>query len=114
MSKIIANNSQMKCSSGSAPASIKVTSQTSHKVSGQLIATEKDKASMSNIPNFGNCKSQPKDPPCVPSPTSWSKVSTITSINGAKALLQISECSCAKGGKITFVGSGSNSQSESK
>lgn len=103
MAKIVVNGTQMKCSSGTNPAEMHVSSQTIHKVSGQLIATEKDKKPSENIPSFGNCKSQPKEPPCVPSISSWSNVSAITSVNGLKVLLQSSECTCSKGGKITFL-----------
>lgn len=114
MEKLIINSAQMECTLGAAPAKLLITSQTYYKISGKLVATEKDKITMVNIPSFGVCKCASPSPPCVPTPTKWDKVSQLTSISGSKALLQSSFCQCAKGGKISFVDSGGNNKVGSK
>lgn len=114
MEKLITESAQMECTLGAAPAKLLITSQTYYKISGKLVATEKDKITMVNIPSFGVCKCISPNPPCIPSPTKWNKVSQLTSANGSKVLLESSFCQCAKGGKISFVDTGGNNKVDSK
>lgn len=114
MEKLITDSTQMKCTLGAAPAKLLITSQTYYKVSGKLVATEKDKIPMVNIPTFEVCKCTSPNSPCIPSPTKWDKVSQLTSANGSKVLLESSFCQCAKGGKISFVDTGGDNKVGSK
>jgi hypothetical protein len=114
MPRIITNSTQMQCTLGASPVPIVVTSQTFAKIGGGLIATEKDKTPMVNIPTFGVCKCGSPPPPCVPSPTAWQATSTVHTVNGAKSLTDKSFCMCAKGGKISFMNAGANTHVEGK
>lgn len=102
MKKIIVDNSSLECSLGTKPSSIKVSSQGCSKIEGQLVATEADKASVSNIPSFGNCKRVWYNPICKPMPIAWSSFAKDNKINGLSKLLINSTCDCSYGGIISF------------
>ncbi len=109
MSKIITDKATMQCSLGTKTATLKVTSQNFIQIDGGLIATEKDKEGMTNIPTFGNCRCVWYQPACIPQPIKWEKVISHNTVNGLAKLTDDSECPCAKGGKVTFVDTGENS-----
>jgi len=98
----------MTCSLGSIPTAIKVTSQNFKKINSSVLATDVDKESIVNIPSFGSCNRAWYKPACVPSPQPWQKTAVATAINGAKKLTVDSFCMCTKGGKISFIDTGSN------
>ena len=108
MPKIITEQAQMKCTLGAKPEKLSVTSQTYIKIAGGLVATEKDKEPMVNIPSFGNCKCNPYNPPCVPSPQAWQKTTVKDSVDGMKKLTKDSTSMCSKGGTISFIDTGKN------
>jgi len=98
----VLNNSQIICTSGSAPVALKVTSQLHSKIEGQLIATEMDHKPMQNISSFGTC-SLKNGSPCSPSISKpWKGCSFIT-IENKKKLLPDSMCSCDTGGQISII-----------
>jgi len=100
-SKIL-NNTQIICNAGSAPAILKVTSQTNSKIEGCLIATENDYKPIENIKPFGTC-SLKNGNLCTPATSSpWTKCSFITVENKRKLTIN-STCNCSTGGKISIV-----------
>lgn len=106
---LITEGSQMKCSLGTKPSSIKVTSQSFKTIDNSLIATEADKAGMTNIPSFGNCRRSIFRPSCTPASTNWENTAQTQSLDGMKKLADDSFCMCSHGGKIEFTDTGSNS-----
>lgn len=108
MPKIIVNGSQMKCSLGTAPSQIKVTSQNFSKICSRLIATEADKEGITNIPSFGACRRSSPPPSCVPSPVKWENTTIKDNIVSNKKLTLKSFCMCSFGGKIELIDSGDN------
>ena len=108
MAKLIVDGAQMHCTLGMKDAPIKVTSHSFVKISGALVATEADKVGMVNIPTFGTCRCGSPDPPCVPQFQGWQQTVRKDNINGMKKLTQQSFCTCARGGRITFVDTGKN------
>ena len=108
MAKIVTEKAQMQCTLGQKPAQLAVTSQTFVKIVDALVATEKDKSPMSNIPSFGNCKCNWTQPPCVPAPQEWQQTTQKDNIKGMKKLIKDSFCMCSKGGKISFIDTGKN------
>lgn len=105
---LITEGSQMKCSLGTKPSPIKVTSQSFKTINNALIATEGDKEGMTNVPSFGNCKRNIFFPPCTPKPIKWEQVAQMQSLEGQKKLTEDSFCMCSQGGKIEFIDTGSN------
>lgn len=108
MSKPVTNNATMQCSLGTTPSQIKVTSQSFSVIEGELIATENDKQSMVNIPTFGNCKCVWYHPACIPKPENWVNTAETNTVNGMAKLTLQSQCSCTKGGTISFIDTGVN------
>ena len=102
MSKLLTENSILRCSKGVAPMPMKVTSQQVNKIGGLLTATEMDIAPIVNIPCFGTCL-QGQPVPCSPIPTVWTKTSKIIKVNGFKCLTQDSVLKCSKGGTISVL-----------
>lgn len=84
------------------------------KINGDLIATESDKESVTNIPSFGTCKRVWYNPICQPVPVQWTDVSAFNSILGQKKLIQSSKCKCQYGGEISFIDTGSNEHVKSE
>ena len=108
MPKLVIQGAQMKCNLGFTPSKLSVTSQFFKKINNALVATEKDKEGLINIPSFGNCTCSWPNPPCVPSPQQWLQITQKDSINGNKKLTEDSFIMCAKGGKIEFIDTGKN------
>ena len=114
MAKLVVNNSQMQCSQGTDISAINISSQNIVAIAGEFVATEKDKISVGNIPSFGVCKCSSPNSPCLPQPQGWQQTTKKDSINGMKKLTEQSFCMCAKGGRISFIDTGSNTFVESE
>ena len=97
----------MCCTLGTGQTKLTVLSQSFRSISGALVATEEDKIGLNNIPSSPN-------PPCIPQPQGWQQTTQKDSINGMKKLTEQSFCMCAKGGRISFIDTGSNSFVESE
>ena len=85
-----------------------VTSQTFRRIADALVGTEADKDGMVNIPSFSICKCSSPNPPCTPQPQGWQQTTKKDSFNGMKKQTEQSFCMYAKGGRISFVDTGSN------
>ena len=114
MVKLVVNNSQTQCSQGTDISAINISSQNIVAIAGEFVATEEDKIGVGNIPSFGVCKCSSPNPPCIPQPQGWQQTTQKDSINGMKKLTEQSFCMCAKGGRISFIDTGSNSFVESE
>lgn len=108
MSQDIVHGAQMRCTLGSAPAQIQVTSQLFVQIKNKLVATEKDKIAIVNIPPFGTCRKGFFSPPCTPALQDWQSTTLKDNINGYKKLTDESFCMCSQGGCITFADTGIN------
>jgi len=105
--EFITTGAILKCSEGTLPTPMKVTSNTSIKIGGFYAANEKDKVPIVNISPFGICLKLTKSTPipCVPSPLQWEDTASLK-IKGANALMFKSCINCSIGGKIEIVTSG--------
>lgn len=114
MPKIITHGATLHCTLGVKESNLMVTSQTFRRIADTLVGTEGDNKGMVNIPSFGVCKCSSPNPPCLPQPQGWQQTTKKDSINGMKKLTEQSFCMCAKGGRISFIDTGSNSFVESE
>jgi len=114
MAEIIVNGATLQCDKGTKTAQILVTSQQFTYIDDNLVATEKDIQSMTNIPSFGNCRCVWYQPACVPQPLQWEGTTLEDSIDGIKELTLNSICKCGKGGIITITNSGASSLADSE
>ncbi|MFD0863742.1 PAAR-like protein [Sungkyunkwania multivorans] len=80
------------------PAEIKVTNNRNVKLYGEKMASMADIVPEVNIPCFGQCKNGLKK--CVPVPTKWENVSSLTTVSGNSYLLSDSYFMCGQGGKV--------------
>ena len=112
--KIVTNGALMCCTLGTEQAKLTVLSQSFRSISGALVATEEDEIGLINIPSFGVCKCSSPNPPCIPQPQGWQQITKKDSINGMKKLTEQSFCMYAKGGRISFAETGSNTFVESE
>ena len=85
-----------------------VTSQTFRRIANTLVVTEGDNKGIVNIPSFGVYKCSSPNPPCLPQPQGRQQTTQKDSINGMKKLTEQAFCMCTKGGRISFVDTGSN------
>lgn len=91
----------LKCSYGTKPSSLKVTSQSNLSMRGKFTATEKDNIPNANILPFGNCTNLPFNPPCpLAIIGKWTNVSKTFTIKGGAVLLDCSSMKCSVGGEI--------------
>ena len=114
MPKIITHGATLHCTLGVKESNLMVTSQTFRRIADALVVTEADNDGMVNIPSFSICKCSSPNPPCIPQPQGWQQTTQKDSINGMKKLTEQSFCMCAKGGRISFADTGSNSFVESE
>ena len=114
MPKIITHGATMHCSLGTEKTKLTVTSQTFRRIADALVGTEGDDEGMVNIPSFSICKCSSPPPPCIPQPQGWQQTTQKDCINGMKKLTEQSFCMCARGGRISFVDTGSNTFVESE
>lgn len=105
--EFITTGAILKCSDGTLPTSMKVTSNTSIKIGGFYAANENDKNPITNITPFGICLKLTKSTPvpCTPSFTAWEDTASLK-IKGGHALMFKSCINCNVGGKIEIVTSG--------
>ena len=108
MPKIITHGATLHCTLGVKESNLMVTSQTFHRIANTLVVTEGDNKGIVNIPSFGVYKCSSPNPPCIPQPQGWQQTTQKDSINGMKKLKEQSFCMYAKGGRISFVDTGSN------
>ena len=112
--KVVTDGASMCCTLGTGQAKLTVLSQSFRSISGALVATEENKSGLDNISSFGVCKCSTSNPPCLPQPQGWQQTTQKDSIYGMKKLTEQSFCMCAKGGRISFVDTGSNTFVESE
>ena len=109
MPKIITHGATLHCTLGVKESNLMVKSQTFRRIADALVGTEGDNKGMVNIPSFGVCKCSSPNPPCPPpSHEGWQQITKKDSINGMKKMTEQSFCMYAKGGRISFVDTGSN------
>ncbi|WP_212004468.1 DUF4280 domain-containing protein [Chitinophaga sp. HK235] len=99
--KYVCDLAEVKCTCGSNPGKLKVTSNPGVYLQDTLKATAKDKTI---TPNFGSCSSQ-KNNPCQPALMEWQDLAADVSLGDqAHFLLERSTNQCsAGGGKITIT-----------
>ena len=114
MPKIITHGATLHCTLGVKNSKLTVTSQTFRRIADALVGTENDNRGIENISSFGVCKCSSPNPPCIPQPQGWQQTTQMDNINGMKKLTEQSFCMCAKGGRISFVDTGSNTFVESE
>ena len=112
--KIVTDGASMCCTLGTGQATLTVLSQSFRSISGALVANEEDKIGLNNIPSLGVCKCSFPNPPCLPQPQGRQQTTQKDSINGMKKLTEQAFCMCTKGGRISFIDTGSNSFVESE
>ena len=107
------------CTFGTAPAPIKVTSQSTVMADGKPVATIQDCAAMSNVGPFGMCTTLTNPQvasataaalgvltpqPCVPVPAgTWIPTQTTNLIDGKPVLTQDCKLMCSYAGQITIT-----------
>lgn len=106
MSEYATKGAMLKCTGGSCPSKLQVTSNSLLSVQGNEVATISDKIPMTNIMPFGSCKLKPFSPPCVPAPIMWTGFLNSVEIPGGNPLLKTSTIQCACGGMISIQNSG--------
>src|SRR3954465_451113 len=122
------NGAQLKCSQGTAPASLTVLPANGTSGDEQAAATVNDFIPMTNIAPFGMCQTQANPQvaaatsaaqgvltpqPCIPVTTSpWSPGSNIVTIQGTKALRDDSKCNCTWTGSIEITDPGTTVETE--
>ncbi|WP_298315320.1 DUF6531 domain-containing protein [uncultured Aquimarina sp.] len=96
----VPEGTSLKCSNAVScvPAEIKVTNNKNVKLYGEKMASMADITPEVNIPCFGQCKNGLKT--CVPAPSKWENVSSLTTVSGSNYLLSDSFLMCGQGGKI--------------
>ena len=114
MPKIITHGATRHCTLGVKEYNLMVTSQTFRRIANTLVVTEGDNKGIVNIPSFGVCKCSSPNPPCLPQPQGRQQTTQKDSINGMKKLTEQAFCMCTKGGRISFIDTGSNSFVESE
>ncbi|BBA30091.1 DUF4280 domain-containing protein [Prevotella melaninogenica] len=114
MLKVVTDGALMSCTLGNTKSVLIVDSQSFANISNKFIGTEEDNQGLKNIPSFGVCKCSSPYPPCIPQPQGWQQTTRLDNINGMKKLTEQSFCMCAKGGRISFVDTGSNTFVESE
>ena len=108
MPKIITHGATLHCTLGVKESNLMVTSQTFRRIADALVGTEGDNNGMviSLVLEFANVV--PPNPPCLLQPQGWQQTTKKDSINGMKKLTEQSFCMCTKGGRISFIDTGSN------
>jgi len=112
MPQKLTDKATLFCDKGEKPSQLKVTSQTFSKAENKLIATEQDKQTETNIPNFGTCIITRSK--CNPTVIKWDKTTEKDIINNYKILTEDSTCQCSVGGKISVQDKGHRGKHETK
>lgn len=97
--KYVVEEAELRCSAGSTPAKLIVTSQKSNKIEQKLQATENDKTLMGNFGACAFCNGNA----CAPALQQWKVISSKKTIKGQKLLLDDSFIQCAKGGVVNIT-----------
>ena len=119
MSLLVTATGTAMCSMGTAPAPIKVTSQTKALAGGKPCATVQDAQPMANVGPFGMCTSLANPQvaaataaalgvltpqPCIPAPAGmWIPTKPKVLIGGKPCLSQDCKMMCAYAGQISIV-----------
>lgn len=127
MPKLVINGAGLRCDQGASPGSL-IVLPPPISADKQPLATVQDYKPMVNIPSFGMCKTQANPSvasataaaqgvltpmPCVPVTTSpWSPGSTVTDIDGVKALTDDSTCKCTWTGTISITSAGTTIETD--
>ncbi|MFO0549569.1 MAG: DUF4280 domain-containing protein [Polyangiaceae bacterium] len=127
MPKLVVRGAQLRCNKGTAPGSLSIP-RSPVTADGPTTATVNDYIPVTNIPTFGQCTTQANPTvatataaaqgvltpmPCVPVVASpWSPGSSITTIDGVKALTDDSKCSCNWTGSISVQSAGSSVETD--
>ena len=97
--KYVVEEAELRCSAGSTPAKLIVTSQKSNKIEQKLQATENDKTLVGNFGACALCNGNA----CAPALQQWKVISSKKTIKGQKLLLDDSFIQCAKGGVVNIT-----------
>jgi len=116
MPKLVVHGAKLKCDQGLAPSSLSVLPVIGSEADEKPVGTVNDSVPTLNIAPFGMCKTQSNPQvaaattaaagtltpmPCIPVVTGpWSPGSTLTTLQGVKALTDDSTCRCAWTGTI--------------
>ena len=119
MSLLVAMGANLLCSMGTAPAPIKVTSQSKVLLEGKPAATIQDSAPTTNVGPFGMCTSLANPTvasataaamgvltpqPCVPVPAgTWIPTTPKVLIDGKPCLAQDCKLACVYAGQISVT-----------
>jgi len=123
MAKLVVIGAKLKCSQGLAPSTLSVLPRRAKADDTMLVATIDDFTPFVHIAPFGMCKTQANPQvaaataaamgtltpmPCQPVVTApWSPGAPNATVDGAKALTDDSNCTCAWTGKIEITDAGS-------
>jgi hypothetical protein len=123
MAKLVVNGATLKCSEGTAPATLTVLPTGPASATMLPAATIMDYKPIANVAPFGMCKTQANPrvaaataaaqgtltpQPCIPVITApWSPGASIATIQEQKALTDNSKCTCTWSGNIEVVQAGS-------
>ena len=100
---LVCQGAECKCTLGSTPGVLAVTSQNSKKLEGKLQATAGDKTFSTP---FDACTRNSSNPPCTPQLQNWQGTTQNTKIQGHQALLEDSTNTCTHGGQISITDPG--------
>lgn len=123
MGQIVVSGANLKCTFGTMPSVLNVTSQMSCLLEGKPVATIKDTAANVNIPPFGMCTSMANPQvaaataaamgvltpqPCIPSAAgTWISSKTNLMVSGVPCLLSDAGLICTMGaGNVTVAMAG--------
>ncbi len=122
MGNIVVTGAMVKCSFGTVPAALAVTTQAKLMIGGKPAATIQDMSPIVNIPSCGMCSSMANPTvasataaalgvltpmPCVPSTVgTWMPTQVKVTAGGKPCLINDSTVMCAYGGCITIKSPG--------
>lgn len=97
----VVEGAQLKCTLGTSPGNLTVTSQRKLEIEGKLQATGKDK--ILEPPFFGSCTCKSPNPPCSPALQEWQMPGKKTGIGEETFVMDDSRIQCSQGGTITVI-----------
>jgi Domain of unknown function (DUF4280) len=124
---LVVHGATLKCNQGSSTSSYTVMPGIAD-AKDKSVATVMDFVPMGNIAPFGMCKTQSNPQvaaataaaqgvltpqPCIPVVTSpWSPGSSVSTIDGKKALTDDSKCNCQWSGEISITDAGTDVETD--
>lgn len=127
MPKLVVRGATLTCNQGTAPGSLSIA-RSPVTADGPTTATVNDFIPNTNIPSFGQCRTQANPQvatataaaqgvltpmPCVPIVTApWQPGSSVTTIDSVKALTADSKCRCNWTGEISISNAGSTVETD--